>query len=418
MQLFFAAEDGEDLVGDVAVLVDASEFAGAGAVGEQGDHHRGVALGGEDAEGVAGLGIGLGEDGGAGLVVGADDHEGVAVTLGEADGRLDGLVEVEGLLDCLGEFVGVLVLIDAGAFDHEEEALLGAGGEVVDGKLGGGREVVTAVEADALGEEEQALGGGDGRVVGVVGHGVAAADGLLGGERTHFESVLRAGGGEGQAARREVGPDLFLEAAGGLVGEEGGRGGAVEVVGGEDAAGVAQRGELLGQVGDALLGRVDAEVAVVGLLARGVGGAGGRGVGGEVVGGLGSHEADDLEVGHRELAAVGVHGGVDGAVAHAVADQEDDVAHAFVGAVNLEVGGVGALLGGVGVAGGGLDFAVLGLGGEGQAGAERGSEEEGGSFEHNGYWFFSNGNNNPHSAKIGLFSYCEIFRCIIDGIVI
>ena len=124
MQLFFSAEDRKDLVGDVAVLLRAGEFAGAGAVGEQGDHHRGVTLGGEDAEGVAVLGFGLGEDRGAGLVVGADDHEGVAVALGEADGGLDGLVEVEGFLDGAREVVGVLALVDAGAFDHQEEAVL------------------------------------------------------------------------------------------------------------------------------------------------------------------------------------------------------------------------------------------------------------------------------------------------------
>ena len=54
----------------------------------------------------------------------------------------------------------------------------------------------------------------------------------------------------------------------------------------------------------------------------------------------------------------------------------------------LDIGGLGNFaaykMDGVGVAGGSLDFAVLGLGGEGQAGAERGSEEERGSFVHNG----------------------------------
>ena len=386
MQLFFSAEDREDFVGDVAVLLRAGEFAGAGAVGEQGDHHRGVTLGGEDAEGVAVFGFGLGEDRGAGLVVGADDHEGVAVALGEADGGLDGLVEVEGFLDGAREVVGVLALVDAGAFDHQEKSLLAAGGEVLDGHLRGGGQVVTAVQGHGLREVEQALGACDGRVLGVVDHGVAAADGFLRGEGTGLVGVLRAGRGEGQRAGREVGPDLFLHAAGGLVGEEGRRRGAVEVVGGEYAAGVAQRGEDLGDVGDALLGGVDAEVAVVGLLAGGVGRAGGGGVGGEVVGGLGPHEAEGAQVGHRELAAVGVHGGVDGAVAHAVADQQDDVAHALVGAVDLEVRGVGALFLDVGIAGRGLDFAVLRLGGEGDRRAQRDGEEE--VFQFHGYGLF------------------------------
>ena len=102
MQLFFATKDLKDFPGDVAVLLDAAEFAGAGSVGEERDHHRGVALGGEDAGDVALGGVAFGEDGGAGLVVGADDDERVAVAFSEADGDLDGFVEVQGLPDGAG----------------------------------------------------------------------------------------------------------------------------------------------------------------------------------------------------------------------------------------------------------------------------------------------------------------------------
>ena len=343
-QLFLHAEDLEDLVGDVAVFLDAAEFAGAGAVGEQGDHHGGVALGGEDAGGEAVFGVGAAEDGGAGFVVGADDHQGVAVFFREADGGFDGFVEVQHFFHRAFEVVGVFVFVDAGAFDHQEEALPAAPGQVVDGQFGGGGQVVAAVQFHALRQIDEALGGGHGGVGGVVHHLEAALDGFPGAQRHGFEGGLRAGGGEGEAARREIGPDFFLVAAGGLVGEERGRGGAVEVVGGQYAAGVAQRGEVFGDVGDVPLGGVFAEVAVVGLDARGVGGAGGGGVGGEVVRGLGADVADGAQVGEGEGAAVGVHARVHGALAHAVADQQDDVADAGVLAVDPEGGGVGALL--------------------------------------------------------------------------
>ena len=380
LQLFFPAKQAEDLVRHVAVLLHAAEFAGVRAVGEERHHHRGVALGGEDAEGVAGLRVGLGEDGGAGLVVGADDDERVPVAFGEADGGFNGLVEVEGLLHGAGEVVAVLALVDAGAFYHQEEALPAALGEVFDGHFRGGGEVVAPVEGDGLRQVQQALGVICVVVIGVIDHRVAAADFFLRGEGQALEGGLRAGGGEEEGAAGQVGPDLVLHPAGGLMGEEGRGRGAVEVVRGEHAAGVAQRGEEFGDVGNDLLGRVHAEVAVVGLLSRGVGRAGGGGVRGEVVGGLGAHEADGAQVGHREFAAVGVQGGIDGADAHAVADHQDDVAHAAVGAVCGEGGRVGALPGGVIIAGGGFDFFVLRL--RGDAEGHEGREQDEFSLHH------------------------------------
>ncbi len=375
MQLF-SAKELNDFTGDVAVLLDSGEFEGVGAVGEEGYHHRGVALGGEDAVGVAGLGVGAVEDGGAGLVVGADDHEGVAVLLGEADGGFDGFVEVEGFADGLREFVGVLVLVDAGAFDHQEEAFLAAGGEVVDGHLSGLGQVGAALAAvHGRGQVEQALGIPYGRVPGVVDHGEAAADGFLGGDGHAHEDGLGAGGGEVELAVGQVGPNAFLGVAGVLVGKEGRRGGAVEVVGGQDAAGIALRGEDLGDVGDGLAGGILAQESVVGLLAGGIGGAGGGGVRGEVVGGLGADEADGVEVGHREFAAVGVHRGVDGALAHAVADHQDDVVHPGFLAVVGEGRGVGALFLGIGLGGRCFDFTVSRLGGEAEGGAEGNKQE-------------------------------------------
>ena len=335
-QLFSGAEQLEDLDGDVAVLLGAGEFAGTGAVGEEGHHHRRVALGAEDAADVAGLGVGAGEVRGAGLMVGADDHERVAVLLGETDRDLDGLVEIKHLGDRAGEVVGMLAYVDAGTLDHEEEAFPAARGEVVDGHLRGGGEVVAAVELDGLGQIDEALGAGDGRVGGVIDHGEGLPDGLLRERRHALEGGLRAGGSEFQGAGGQVGPDPLLVAAGGLVGEESRRGGAVEVVRGHDAAGIAHRGQDLRDVGDVHAGGVFPEEAVVGLGAGGVGGAGGGGVRGEVTGGLGAHEAEGLEVGQGELAAVGIHARVHGAMAHAVADQEDDVADPGVLAVHAE----------------------------------------------------------------------------------
>ena len=84
-------------------------------------------------------------------------------------------------------------------FDHEEESLLAALGEVVDGHFSGFGQVGSAVVVHALRQVQEALGAGHGGVVRVVHHLEAALDGVLGAERHRFEDALRAGGGEGEA---------------------------------------------------------------------------------------------------------------------------------------------------------------------------------------------------------------------------
>ena len=69
-----------------------------------------------------------------------------------------------------------------------------------------------------------------------------------------------------------------------------------------------------------------------------------------------------MQVGHCQLAAVGVHTCIDSCHAHAVADQQDDVADFGVGAVDFETGDIIALVGNSGFAYVGSVFSFFCLG--------------------------------------------------------
>ena len=199
--------------------------------------------------------------------------------------------------------------------------------------------------------------GADGVGLGVgLGHGVA---GLLG-QLIQVGLVSAAAGGLEQSAAGKVvearldqlQADLIVAAAAGLMGIEGGRGGVVQVDGGDDADLPALLGFQL--LGNGLIldgaGLIHIDRARVGLVAGGDGGGGGSGVGGEGVGVIGDGGAGSLKVHKVEvLGAVEdgalvviqtglglpvvsvlqgtqvVGGGLDLGVAHAVPDEQEDV---------------------------------------------------------------------------------------------
>lgn len=133
---------------------------------------------------VRGAVAGVGEDGGepvvlwvggmelagrgqaAGFVVrGADDHRlgllvvGVVVVVGEGQGGGEGAIVFYYLVDLRDGIVGVTCVVDPGALDHEEEALVavpGGGGEGVEGRMGhlgkGGVDVGLGAAVDFVGD--------------------------------------------------------------------------------------------------------------------------------------------------------------------------------------------------------------------------------------------------------------------------
>ena len=291
-------------------------------------------------------------------VVGGDDHERVVAPGGKLDGDAHGVVERELVVDQVADVVGVCGVVDASAFDLEDEAV-GARAQAVEGNLrhlgerghaGGDGGIGFAVEGKGQvlgveGAEQSAGGAGGAQACGVVDHLVAGAGEVAG----HVAVVGALGGVEklGAAAEEHVDADVevlagdlaLLGAFGDLHGEAGGRG--VRDRGGGD-----EPGAQAGGVGEAHDGRIflavgaDVEGAVVDLVAAAPGGGAGGGVGdgrvgrggvdeGEVGVGLGV-EADPVcaaalvahaeTLGHRERAE-----------AHAVAHEEDDVARAAGG---------------------------------------------------------------------------------------
>ena len=126
--------------------------------------------------------------------------------------------------------------------------------------------------------------------------------------------------------------------------EESCRCGAVQIVGRNHSACKAEGFEAFGDIGDGLFIRIHSEEIVGGLLAGGISSSGCGRVCREIAVRLGADIAIGVEIGNSQLATVGIHAGVDSRQAHAVADQQDDVAHLAVRAVKTEIRSVGALV--------------------------------------------------------------------------
>ena len=314
--------------------------------------------------------VGSGEADGqaAGLMVAGDQDEGlVSMLLGEVDGHLYRIGQGLGIVDGGGGVVGVAGPVDLAALAHHKEAGVvvqhfDALGYIVSQSP----HVVGAVQlighgvgvGQVLVDDDGFLCiGADGVGLGVgLGHGVA---GLLG-QLIQVGLVSAAAGGLEQSAAGKVvearldqlQADLIVAAAAGLMGIEGGRGGVVQVDGGDDADLPALLGFQL--LGNGLIldgaGLIHIDRARVGLVAGGDGGGGGSGVGGEGVGVIGDGGAGSLKVHKVEVlgavedgalvviqAGLGlpvvsvlqgtqvVGGGLDLGVAHAVPDEQEDV---------------------------------------------------------------------------------------------
>ena len=287
------------------------------------------------------------------MVGGHENQRLVGVLVVEVDGSLHGDVEGKHVMDGGGGVVGMAGPVDLAALGHHEEGLLVA--QALDAlldvvgeaplALSGVELVVHGVTVgQSLGDDEdvaridtQGLG------VGLRGgHGVAS----LCGELVEVGLVLvLVGGGKPRAAGEELKAglghllaDCVVVLAAVLVSVEGSRGGVVHVDRGEYADLVALLGvQLLGngleRLGQGLGVHVDG--ARLGLVARGDGGRGGSGVRAEGRGVIGGHAAHMGEAhegkGALDDSAVILGGTLEEAgnlnllVAHAVADEQEDV---------------------------------------------------------------------------------------------
>ena len=276
--------------------------------------------------------------------------------------------------------------VDLAALTHHEEAGLVV--QHLDTLLhivGQGPHVVGAVDliGDGVGvgqvllDDDGLVGvGADGVGLGVgAGHGVA---GLLS-QLVQVGLVALTSGGVQQAAAGEVvevglhhlQADLIVAAAAGLVGVEGGGGGVVQVDGSDHADLIALLGFQL--LGDGLVlhgaGLVHIDGAGVGLVSGGNGRGGGGGVGGEGVGVEGDGGAHALKVHEVQVLRAVQDGalivvqaglslpvvlivqgaqivgrGLDLGIAHAVADEQEDVLGGLSGLVGHGGGSHGVLV--------------------------------------------------------------------------
>ncbi len=341
-------------------------------------------------------------------VVGGDDDQRVAVRALVVEGLLDRGVEGDGLTDLTARVRGVVLLVDRGALDLQEEALLAVLGLLVQHverlgrhlgqvRLGGGAGGVRgalrrsgagarrrradplqvhvvrgerAQDRGARGGLAQAGGVGDDLVAGrlrLVGHGLAleraGLHGLVEEDLAAAEQHVRLGLHELLGDRAGAAVDLVVDSTGGHrlralaaavddVRAEHGRRRVLELGGGHVAGPVSG---LLRQLQDRRHGlavRKHRDRAVVGLAAGRPAGAG-RGRVGHVFGqgrvrllhGVGGVRAGQRQRVHGQPAVrpdLVVAGDGDLAVAHAVTDQQDDVAGGA--ALDGALGGPGLVL--------------------------------------------------------------------------
>ena len=302
------------------------------------------------------VGAGIADGQASGLVVAGDDDEGlIGMAFGELDGNVHRFGEGDGVGDGGAGVVGVAGPVDFAALHHHEETgvivqNLDALGHIVAEGPGPLGPVILIGEGVGVGEmlvddENLAVRGGD-----LLGPGLGLNDlvARLGGQVVETGLVAVGAGGLEQAAAGKVLEaglhqflaNLVVAAAAGLVGVERCGGGVVQVDGGDDADfEILLCLELLG---DGLIGHggglIHVDGAGIGLVAGGDGGGGGGRVGAEGGGVVGHGAAGHGEVheGEGDVSAENavvvvshcaqiVGGGLELGIAHAVADEEEDV---------------------------------------------------------------------------------------------
>ena len=282
----------------------------------------------------------------------------------EGEHRGDGLIESNLLVDRGRTVVAMPSVVDATAFDHQEESLrggtkalkrdLGHLGERRRGSLKrGGIQAIDFKRHVTLAEETQqrSLARVGQELVTIQGDAIASL--TVGGQQVLAEILRATAQDDVDAALEILGRDGLLVGASGNSGDEARWGGVRGGRGGDEAAALTGSVHLLHQ-GDgltAVLGDVDH--AVVDTLADTPAAAGGGGVGHDAAGGVGLAERTD----HRKL-AIHLHpirgtllgagqiglGGGQHREAHTVGDHEDHV-------LSLTLRGVGGGFASVGAKG-------------------------------------------------------------------
>ena len=254
----------------------------------------------------------------------------MAVLLSPLQDLTDGTVEVEQLLGHISDLLPVAPVIDAGALDHKEESLLVV--QELDGLhravLEDGAAVKRGLHLERSEEAEDAALVYLVQVLATVHEGIAAVHHLL----HQVSPVLAAAPELDAAAGQEVhaavhvlgGVDLLVIPVKGMA-DEVQRGGVVDAAG-HGHAGLHPLGlRQVQQAGNGIAVRVCAHISVLGLHARGEGGASRAGVGDQAVGGVGAGETAHGTVVHIEAAAVEHPAAADLLHAHTVAYHHDDV---------------------------------------------------------------------------------------------
>ena len=371
------------------------------------------------------VGAGKADGEAAGLMVAGHQDQGLLGMLsGKVDGHLHRVGQGHGVVDGRGGVIGVAGPVDLAALAHEEEAVVVV--ENLDAlchMVGEGPHLVGTVELIGHGVAigQVLVNDDDGAVGHRFGVGLGFHHGVARGFCQGVEILLvtlGAGGLEEGAAGEvveagvdELQADLIVVVAAGLVGIEGGGRGVVEVHRGDHADFPALLGfELLGNglIGGGA-GLIHVDGAGISLVAGGDGSGRGRRVGAEAVGVIGHGGAGHGEVHKVEvlraiengalvivqagfsLPVIGiaqgaqvVAGRLDLGIAHAVADEQEDILGRggrlllFHGGgrrlFRLRGGICGFLLGGVG---GGRFFLLGGCRLIGAAGQQRGAEHQG-----------------------------------------
>lgn len=283
-------------------------------------------------------------------VIGGDHQEGIGVAALEGEGDGQGIVEGELITQGAGGVVIVAGVIDATAFDQQEEAVLafevleGAGGhfgESGDGALQFGAGIAIDGIGQVAGSEQTEPAGVEGGALEILPgseHLVAGGAGF--GEEIAL--VFAFGGVEmGQGTAEEdielsveqlAGDFLALAAVGDIDGEAGG-GGVGDFGGGDEGAAPAGLLEQGSEWGEVDTGGGDVEFPVLDMGTAAPAGSGGGGIGDQGVEGTGIHEALDdggilLQIdpggGPSGLELAEVFSAGQGAQAHAIGDDMDD----------------------------------------------------------------------------------------------
>ncbi len=311
-------------------------------------------------------------------------HQGFSIFLGPLEDGADHFIKVKEFLAHVTHLVAVAPVVNLGAFHHEEEAFLVV--QHLNGFHGAFHEDGAAVQAGFevvfVVQAQEFVTGGACNVFQLVHIGVSLGLHLFNEVAAVAALVPEVGAAAGDEVHIGIdvlGGQAFLILAGRAVDAEIGRRGVVDAAGDGNARLHAFHALAPLEVGlHGLTLCIEADVAVLGLLAVRQGGTAGAGVGDELVGGIGAGIAGHRHVVNVEGAAIGYPAHAPLAKAGTVADHEDDVldllslgllhAHSLIGGFHLVFvvlgEGVGGILGAVAVQ-------LFGSLGKGLQGAQR-----------------------------------------------